>query len=219
MIKSFSMSMSCVVAVSFAASAQAQLSTGASGQPGSRSADASEYWWAYGQLGSCLAKNKARASLALMNAIHGSEDEAKAVYGLIGRPTMCLRHLSRMGILTTDLRGVVAEGLYKEAGAPLLPEAEFTVRKKMDGDEAERIGVFGLTAELADCFVTRKPAEARKLLTTPPGSEEEGAALITAAPAFKACSPGSVTFQLSAIEYRGAVAEALYRRWQKKIPS
>lgn len=200
-----------IIAALCASPVSAQLSTGRSGSPGVREADESEYFWAVRELGRCLYDSKPAESLALLSAARGSGAERTAKYALVGKKTMCVRHLSRMGISDTALRGTIAEAAFRAHGSPELIASDYPVPEKLARDEAVRLGTAGIVANMAECLVARYPVVTRSLLDTIMGSRREAEVTDQLAEPIDVCLPGKMKITIPVSDFRAAISEAAFQ--------
>lgn len=182
--------------------AVAQLAPGYSGYSSApeRGSEA-EYWFMLRQLGDCVANMKtAQAEAFLATEIDSKAEgrEFKTLFG--GRNNSCMRNFVSATIVRSQVRGVLAESLFKRnlrIGRPIRP-----IEPK-----ASQIATIH---QFAQCYVYREPAAAQRLLMgTRLKSDEETSAVQDISSGFAQCLP-SRTVSLDATDVRLAFAEALY---------
>lgn len=188
-----------------ASSAQAQLSTGASGfSSAPTEASEKEYWWLVRELGRCLAQNKTDQSIDFLAASNGSSQEDRAFGKLFNRTrNMCMRNFVRASFVRAHVRGTVAEGLFNRN---LSQHADDYVPVVSAPDKIVSIHDF------ATCYVASNYVQARTFLSeTRLATEGELEYVQRLAPSFKPCLPVGREVELIAMDIRLALAEALYR--------
>ena len=187
--------------------ASAQLAPGYSGfSDAPTTATEDQYWSFMRELGSCLAQSKGAKSIALMQTKIDSAEEKRAFDALIRRKgsNVCMRNMVSATVVRAQVRGVVAEGLYKlqPVSAPQAPVPQ------------------GLTKpasvrsihEFADCYVASNYSDARSLLVdTQLGTKGENERVRRMAPGFSNCLPQGQQIRIVPMDIRLALAEALYR--------
>ena len=164
-----------------------------------------EYWFMLRQLGDCVANTKTVQAEALLAAPVDSKAEARAFSALFGgRSNSCMRNFVSATIVRSQVRGVIAEGLFKRNlrnGQVVRPSSP------VDKEVAT-------LHQFARCYIARQPAEAQRLLKeTVLKSDEEMAMVQALSSTFAQCLPDRKV-SLDASDVRLAFAEALYHASQ-----
>jgi hypothetical protein len=192
--------------IALATAASAQLAPGVSGISGApTTASEEEYWFFIRELGRCLALSKPAQSLALMNTSPGSAEEKRAFDALVSRrgANNCMRNYVRARMLREQVRGSVAEGLYK-ARASAASQAAL--------QPIARPSSIRSLHDFAACYVAAHPANAQRLLNdTKLGTKDEHQRVRDLAATFGPCLPQGREVRIVPVDIRLALAEALYR--------
>ncbi len=184
--------------------AAAQLSPSTSGSSTAPTeASQKDYWWMLRQMGDCLADTKTEKSQAFLAAKIDSADETREFKQLFGRSrNICMRNFVRASIVRSQIRGVVAEGMYRrnlvQVGADFVPAPNAPAE-------------IASLHDFARCYVNSNYAEARALLReTRLATEDEAELVKRMAPGFALCLPEGRDIVLKPINVRMSLAEALY---------
>ena len=155
------------------------------------------------QLGPCLASNKRDRAIAFLAAPIDSEEETAAFDALFDRSAnRCLQNFVSATMVRSWVRGVVAEGLFKDAMREW-PEGAAPV--------IEEPASIASIHDFARCYVALDFAAARSLLEeTRLGDKSELARMRELAPTFGRCLPEGSDVTLKPMNIRMALAEALY---------
>ena len=196
-----------IALLSVGGGASAQLAPGVAGfsdEP--RTASEDEYWFFMRELGRCLAQTKRAQSVALLQAPVNTPEEKRAFDALISRrgSNSCMRDMVSATMLRAEVRGSVAEGLYKahpqsarNAPVPQGLTAPSSIRS---------------IHHFADCYVAMNFSAARDLLIdTKLGTKEESQRVRELASGFGPCLPQGREVKIVPRHIRMALAEALYR--------
>lgn len=193
----------CLLAVS----ASAQLAPGVSGfSDAPTQASNEEYWFFVRELGYCLAKSKRAQSIALMQTAIDSPEEARVFRTLINRNgnNICMHNMVSAMIVRGQVRGAIAEGLYKLSG---VSAAEPALATAPDATVAVKT-----LDDFADCYVSTNYAKAHALvMDTGLGTKAEKGRVRDMASGFGACLPAGREVRFSPMTVRLALAGALYR--------
>lgn len=205
-LRSAALSAIALLAASLCGSAPAlaQLSPSTSGfSSAPTSANDEEYFYMLRQLGPCLASNKRDRSIAFLDAAIDSPQEAAAFDALFGDTTnRCMQNFVSATLVRAWVRGVVAEGLFKDA---MRDWPEGTVPAIEEPESIASIHDF------ARCYVAQDFAAARGLIEeTRLGDKSELARMRELAPTFGPCMPQGSQIALKPMNIRMALAEALY---------
>lgn len=208
-----------LVAVATAASlgataAQAQLANGYSGFSGApRDGTLDEFYWTLAEMGRCLAQSRRPESLTLVASAAGSKAEAAASKAMFGRPSMCVRGASVIGVPTHMIRGAIAEALYEKAKRPLPRALTSVTAVTLNKADRTTTKMDGVLDALAGCLAAAQPAAVHDLLAqTKLGSKAEDAAVTRMSGRFDQCLSTDGTVRFRASELRLGLAEAMYRR-------
>ena len=192
----------CVLGMATPAAAQLSPSTSGSSTAPTEASE-KDYWWMLRQMGDCLADYKTEKSQAFLAAKIDSPAETRAFKQLFGRSrNMCMRNFVSASIVRSQIRGVVAEGLYRRnlalVGADFVPAANAPAQ-------------IASLHDFARCYVSSNYAEARTLLKeTRLATEDEAELVKRMAPGFSSCLPEGRDVVLKPINVRLSLAEALY---------
>jgi hypothetical protein len=184
--------------------ATAQLSPSTSGfSTAPTAANDEEYFYMLRQLGPCLADGRRGRAIAFLDApIDSSEEDAAFAALFDDAINPCLRNFVSASLVRSWVRGVVAEGLFKDA-----------LRKWPEGavPATEEPGSIASIHDFARCYVANDFAAARSLLEdTRLGDKSELARMRELAPTFGQCLPEGSNVTLKPMNIRMALAEALY---------
>lgn len=185
--------------------AYAQLAPGVSGWSSApTSASEGEYWAMMSRFGHCIARTKKDEAVAFLSSKIDSPEESKAFKALFGRArNMCMGNFVSAQMLRSHVRGVVAEGLLERMTSWQAP-GDLDVQQK--GPEQ----VTGIH-DFAACYAATHPLEARGLLNdTRVGSKGEVEYVRQIASGFDDCLPLGMEVRIYPIDFRMAIAEALY---------
>ncbi|MDB5695205.1 MAG: hypothetical protein JWN21_748 [Sphingomonas bacterium] len=195
--------LAATLAIAAVAPASAQLAPGRSGASDEpRTASEEEFWFFMRELGACLAKTKREQSMAFLATVVDSPQEKRAFDGLIrkGGSNVCMRNMVRATVVRAQVRGVVAEGLYKLQPPGAVPAAVASDRQIRS------------IHDFADCYIARNHADARGLLiTTKLGTVEESQRVQAMSQQFGVCLPQGRKVPIVPTDIRMALAGALYR--------
>ena len=189
--------------MSMATPAAAQLATGRSGSSSTTISDSEKVFlenlWVYG---TCFADNLRDDTRAFLATTRGSAEES-AVYARVrGVKLYCVGQEMYFNAPVQMLRGAVAEGAYrkmvKRGAAPIVtPEPPGPLATTSTG---------GMR-----CYVAGHAAAAHALIfDTRPGSGKEERTINAMLPDFFRCLSPRVAVDMSAVEFRYGVVEALY---------
>lgn len=191
--------------LALAAPVAAQINGSASGfSDAPTQASEAEYWSMLGQMGTCLAEQKAEESTAFLASVIDSGEEDAAFDALFHRSRNgCMGNFVQAGFLRSHVRGVVAEGLFED-----LPDT--TVDAFIGSPPAGPEGIATLH-DFARCYVVSHPSEARALLReTRVATEGELEFIRAIAADFGPCLPQDREVRLRPTAVRMAIAEAAY---------
>lgn len=188
---------------SMATPAVAQLATGRSGSSTTSVSNSEQVYlenlWMYG---SCFADSRRDDTRALLATSPGSAEEGAVYARLRGAKLFCVGEEMYFDAPVQMLRGAVAEGAYrkmvKHSAAPIL-------RSEPSGPLATTF------SDGMRCYVAGHAAEAHALIyETKPGSGKEERAINAMLADYFRCLSPRVAVDMSAVEFRYGVAEALY---------
>jgi hypothetical protein len=150
--------------------------------------------------GTCVARNRRQAALAVVGTVPGSPEEAKALKKWVyGDQDICLLGGTNMSMPSLFARGTIAEGLLRAGGVP----ESFRLPAVAVGEARDLHGV-------ARCYTANHRAEVQKLIQIRPGGPEELTAIAALWPDFRTCMP-KFNVRLNAPWIRFLLAEALLR--------
>ena len=183
--------------------AAAQLATGRSGTSSTTVPDSEkafiENLWMYG---SCFADSRRDDTRALLATTPGSAEEGAVYARLRGAKLFCVGEELYINAPVQMLRGAVAEGAYRKMVKHSAPPV---LRPQPSGPLATNF------RDGMRCYVAGHAAAAHALIyDTRPGSSKEERAINAMLPDFFRCLSPRVAVDLSAVEFRYRVAEALY---------
>ena len=200
---------SSALALLFATPAYAQLNTGAAGYSSApREGVEGDYYRFLDQIGPCLANQKPEQSLAFVNAVIDSAEEAAAFAVLFNRGrnrrNTCMGRYSGVSGTRAYIRGSVAEGLFEKLDDEVI---EAFIANPPAGPES-----IGTLHDLARCYVVAHPATARELLQrTDVATRGEQAFIEENMSDFRPCMPEGREVTLQPTSLRFAIAEAAFR--------
>jgi hypothetical protein len=184
-----------------ASPANAQLSTGHSGQDGVRYMEDEEMFSVIRNMGQCFGQRKQALAARFLATTPGTPQEGTAVRALLGNSTSCTPRNSRLSLPRDIIRGAVAEAMYRRAHAGSPPA----------GAGAATPTSATTLVDFSRCVVEQNPREVHDLLTTTRlGSREEHAAVVRLAPRLRQCLPSSKNLEVVAPLLRLSLANALY---------
>ena len=187
-----------------AAPAAAQLAPGQSGHSSTIYVGSDEAWRALADFGRCYATRRTSKALELVSTPAGSIEEARTYKRLFKDGDNCLTLVDSMSIDFLMVRGVVAEGLYRQS---IPVPAALAVTKAPTINEVKTF------AEVALCYTGSNRAAVQELVaTTKPGSKAEDEAVDRLIPGIATCIPEKArNLKLSSPLIRFRLAEALWR--------
>ncbi|TFU06497.1 hypothetical protein EUV02_05820 [Polymorphobacter arshaanensis] len=112
------------------------------------------------------------------------------------------------------LRGALYAALYLRdfsREAPVLQPQPIDFRADTDGDTSDNAKKYIVMRELGECLIRKEPAQARKLVLGPVGSDSESMAFKGLAPLLGECLPSNITTKIDKAGLIQIVAEVLYR--------
>ena len=193
--------------IAAASAASAQLAPSISGfSDAPTTATEDEYWFFMRELGRCLSRSKPGQSVAFLQTKIATADEKRAFDALINRRgnNPCMSNMVRATVVRAQVRGSIAEGLYK---AQVASASQPAVPPGLSGPATIRS-----IHDFADCYVATNYSAARSLLDdTKLGTKEENRRVREMAAGFGSCLPAGREVRIVATDIRLALAEALYR--------
>lgn len=188
---------------SMATPAAAQLATGRSGSSTTTVSNSQQVYlenlWMYG---SCFADSRHDDAKKLLATTPGSAEEGTVYAHLRGAKLFCVGEEMYFDAPVQSLRGAVAEGAYRKM---VKHSAVPSVRPEPPGPPATTF------SDGMRCYVAGHAAQAHALIyETKPGSSKEERAINAMLPDYFHCLSPRVAIDMSAVEFRYGVAEALY---------
>jgi hypothetical protein len=154
-------------------------------------------------VGQCEAASQSRKTAAFILTTPGSAEEETAYRALFGHNVACLGLFTRLSVPRYQLRGALAEGLYK-----LPPKKQPIAPASVPAPAASPFAI----DQIAECYTRANPDTVRAfLLSTTAETRQEQTAFAGFAGDLGPCIPAGVQIKLNADRVRLALAEAAYR--------
>lgn len=149
-----------------------------------------------------------RSRELLATAVESAEEKKLAIALMTGLPA-CTKGRPVLTMKTGEARGALAEAVLKSDGDLAAHLAALEPEKAERPTETDgRRFVYAY----ARCLALASPANARGLIVTVPGSDEEKSAMLGFDASLKDCMPSGFSYQLNIRDVRNHVATALYDR-------